>query len=418
MLTCVKSKSHRKTNMNLGYRLINLGVTSEISETEEKKIKVLNFCCSFGFLTAVFFLIFDLFLNQLDSLKLYSFLFQVVVFIIIYFLQYKECYNIARIIFLGLVFGTLFYNSNIAFKGFYAEYSYIILPLLALFFFDNKRLHYSVLLIAIVSFYIPNIYLEIYEEENFGYLNVLFLFMGTFLIVNYFKKQNKKNEFRLKLAYVELEDKRRNELAHLQLKSLKAQMNPHFMFNAMNSIQALILKENKHEAYEYLTKFASLIRENLNMSEKSFVYFEEELSLLKKYLELEKLRFQNNFEYKISGIENIRDIKIPSMIIQPFIENAIKHGLLHKTDGVKKVTIEFYQDEVLKCIVIDNGIGIQKSKEINILNNKEASFSTRAIHDRLGLLKDYYKTDIGFTYEKVKQGTKVIIKIPYVNLDE
>ena len=196
-------------------------------------------------------------------------------------------------------------------------------------------------------------------------------------------------------------------------------MNPHFMFNAMNSIQNLVLKGDKHKAYDYLTKFAALIRENLNMSEKSFIFFDEELLLLEKYLELEKLRFRDSFEYKIVGGEKLFHIKIPSMIIQPFVENAIKHGLLHKKEGIKKIILNFELKDVLHCTIIDNGVGIEESKRIKQRNGeKKASLSTKLIEERLMLLKDYYKSNIGFNYEKVKEGTKVIIKIPFIKEDE
>ncbi|CAL2105078.1 Histidine kinase [Tenacibaculum sp. 190524A02b] len=389
-----------------------------LSTLDSRRVTILNFCCLIMMVDVLFFFI-KRYLQDTLSYKIgVAYIVFVTCFLIVYLLQRNKWYYISKILFIVFFIGTVFYLSNVLFKNIHSEYNYIAIPILALLFFDKKWIHYLMLLLSMFLFFIPYYITKVHSVEYFIPTEKVFLFLILFIVVNFFKSLNSNNEKKLEKAYAELEEKKQGELAHLQLKSLKAQMNPHFMFNAMNSIQALILKENKHEAYEYLTKFASLIRENLNMSEKSFVYFEEELSLLKKYLELEKLRFQNNFEYKISGIENITDIKIPSMIIQPFIENAIKHGLLHKTDGVKKVTIEFYQEEILKCIVIDNGIGIQKSKEINMLNNKEASFSTKAIHDRLGLLKDYYKTDIGFTYEEVKQGTKVIIKIPYVNLCE
>ena len=254
----------------------------------------------------------------------------------------------------------------------------------------------------------------LYPIGIFNPLLLLTTFTGCYVILNYSQSLNRKNEAVLEKTYKELEERKKNELAHLQLKSLKAQMNPHFMFNAMNSIQNLVLKEDKHEAYSYLTKFSSLIRENLNMSEKSFVFFDEELSLLKKYLELEKLRFRNDFEYEIKGVENINEIKIPSMIIQSFVENAIKHGLLHKEKGTKKVSLEFFQEDVFKCVIIDNGIGIKASKKINENNhNKYESFSTKAIHDRLNLLKEYYKMDIGFVYKTIDEGTKVVLKVPY-----
>ena len=102
------------------------------------------------------------------------------------------------------------------------------------------------------------------------------------------------------------------------------------------------------------------------------------------------------------------------MIIQPFVENAIKHGLLHKTEGIKKVTIQFYLSDIFTCIITDNGVGLQASKEINEKNlNRETSFSTKAIQERLALLRNYYNSDIGFKYQNVKEGTKVVLKIPF-----
>lgn len=399
-------------------KLIGIGVFKNTLNLEIKRIKILNYCCAFGLFTAFFFLGFDFFLNLLDFKKVISFFVQIVVFTLIFFLQYRKQYEAARLLFLGLIFESIFYNANFAFVGFYGEYNYLILPLLSLFFFDKKYIHYLVLVLAICLFYIPNYYYKIYPEEYFGYLNVLFQFFGTFIIVNYFKSQNQKNEIALQKSYVKLEEAKEHEVAHLQLKSLRAQMNPHFMFNAMNSIQSLVLKGDKYEAYNYLTKFASLIRENLNMSEKSFTEFDEELALLKKYLELEELRFQENFEYEIIGEHEIGAIKIPSMIIQPFIENAIKHGLLHKIDGIKKVKISFIQEEVFKCIITDNGIGLKVSQAINKANHaKEISFSTKAIKERLTLLKNYYKADIGIVYEDVQIGTSVVIKIPYTTFE-
>ena len=209
-------------------------------------------------------------------------------------------------------------------------------------------------------------------------------------------------------------ERMQKQLVSSKLESLQSQMNPHFTFNALNSIQNLVLKGDKYEAYDYLTKFSLLIRENLNMSKKSFVQFDEELQLLKKYLELEKLRFREEFTYEIKGSENIGDIKIPTMIIQPYIENALKHGLLHKDGNDKKVIVEFKQEDVLICIITDNGIGIEASKKIKAKNKvTRESFSTKAIEDKLIFLKEYYKVDIGVSFENVVEGTKVIVKLPY-----
>ncbi|RBW61335.1 hypothetical protein DS884_03225 [Tenacibaculum sp. E3R01] len=403
---------------NVYKSIISIGVHGYLSQKTVKRIKILNFAAFFMGLNPLIALVVKYFTNDLPDKMALLFLLESVLYFSVLIVSYFKKYEAAKFLFIILFTSILFLHNNFLYKGEYTEYYYLVVPIGTLLFFDNKWVHYIFLIIALLLFFIPNYYLNIYDKESFGFFHVIPFFLGMFVAVQYFRNENIKNEDKLKKAYVELEDKKKNELAHLQLKSLKAQMNPHFMFNALNSIQSLILKEDKHEAYTYLSKFASLIRENLQMSEKSFVYFEEELSLLKKYLELEKLRFRDNFEYKIKGIENIEDIKIPSMIIQPFVENSIKHGLLHKVTGLKKVNIYFYQEEVFKCVIIDNGIGIEKSKEINTLNSKVASFSTKAIQERLTFLKDYYKSDIGFEYEKINEGTKVIVKIPYVNKDE
>ncbi|WBX75689.1 histidine kinase [Tenacibaculum ovolyticum] len=251
--------------------------------------------------------------------------------------------------------------------------------------------------------------LPFYKEWWFLLTIITFLFI---LIWFFFTKRFDELE-KIQRQAIEKERMQRALVAS-KLETLQSQMNPHFTFNALNSIQNLVLKGNKQEAYNYLTKFSLLLRENLLLSTKSFVYFDEELSLIKKYLELEKLRFRDNFVYEIKGEEFIDDIKIPTMIIQPFIENAIKHGLHHKIKGLRKIKIEFSQENLFKCVITDNGIGFKAAAEINKrTKNKSVSFSTKAINDKLKILKEFYKTDIGFEYVSTEKGTKVILKIPF-----
>lgn len=209
-------------------------------------------------------------------------------------------------------------------------------------------------------------------------------------------------------------------VAESSLTSLKAQMNPHFLFNAMNSVQSLILKEKKDDAYSYLTKLSRLIRETLNMSDKTWVYLDEEIEQITNYLELEKLRFSNDFSYQINIDETLYALKIPSMIIQPFVENAIKHGLLHK-DNEKYIAISFKMEkDLLECTVEDNGIGREASREINSLKpNYQESFSTNAIQKRFKLYQEYLKVNAGFEFKDLFNeqnkavGTRVTINIPY-----
>ncbi len=395
--------------------VVNIGVYNN-NENEHKKIKLLNvFCLTWGILICTFMFFDPFFSNKMNKSIVVHF-FSFLAIIAVYLLQKNRKYIYARVLFIIVLITVTFIFANYIEPSRMMENFYFIYPLVALILIDKKQITISIMILCWLLYYIPyKLIPSIYPSDMLNPILLLAVFIGSYVILNYSQLLNQKNEVKLKEAYKQLEEKKKNELAYLQLKSLKAQMNPHFMFNAMNSIQNLVLKGNKHEAYNYLTKFASLIRENLNMSEKSFVYFEEELSLLTKYLELEKLRFRDDFEYVLIGHQNIKDIKIPSMIIQPFVENSIKHGLLHKTSGIKKVTISFSQKEVFECEIVDNGIGIKASIEINTLNNKEESFSTKAIQDRLLLLKDYYKTDIGFKYVKIEEGTKVILKIPYID---
>lgn len=209
-------------------------------------------------------------------------------------------------------------------------------------------------------------------------------------------------------------------LAESSLTSLKAQMNPHFLFNAMNSIQALILKKQNKEAYEYLTELSELVRENLKMSDVGFVHFSDELNLIKKYLELEKLRFKETFSYQVENLIQSQEFYIPSMLIQPFIENGIKHGLLHKkTDRFLSIKFIENNKKSILCIITDNGIGRIASNKLNE-NRAYKSFSTSTIEKRFAILKEYFNLDINFSYEDLYEndkalGTRVTIKLPFTN---
>ncbi len=214
------------------------------------------------------------------------------------------------------------------------------------------------------------------------------------------------------------------QMRHSQLSALKAQMNPHFMFNALNSIQEIILMNNKREANMYLGKFADLMRITLDQSNKNAISLEDELKSLLLYLELEALRFETHFQYKIDVDDNVftPDVLIPAMLIQPYVENAIKHGLLHK-QGEKQLMIQFKleNEETLLCMITDNGIGRKRSAEINQLRaRKHTSFATGATLKRLELLNYGNEQRITVNFEDLKDergqdsGTKVLLVIPIV----
>lgn len=203
-----------------------------------------------------------------------------------------------------------------------------------------------------------------------------------------------------------------------KLKALRSQMNPHFIFNSLNSIQALILKERTDESYDYVVMFSNLVRKILSYSEKDFINLEDELEFLELYLSLESLRLKEDFEFSIT-YQGKQEIKVPSLMVQPFLENAIHHGLLHKS-GPKRLDIHFKFDENLQCVITDNGIGRKMVQEIqNRQNSKHVSFSLLATQKRMELLGEQYGHEAGLEiidlYEDgLAVGTKVLLKLPYI----
>jgi hypothetical protein len=233
---------------------------------------------------------------------------------------------------------------------------------------------------------------------------VFILMVSTLLIYKYkLNSQRKKSEMI-------------NELNLSKLTAIQSQMNPHFMFNALNSIQDLVLKGDIENSYTFISKFSSLVRMTLNYSDKDFIDFEKEIELLELYLTLEKLRFKKNLEYKIT-IDNEADIMIPPLLIQPFIENALVHGLLHK-EGNRRLSIHFHNADPLICIVEDNGIGREKAKAIKLRQRSEhASFSGKAIQKRFDILSQAMNSRFGYSYEDLYEnniaiGTRVTLTIP------
>ncbi len=180
-----------------------------------------------------------------------------------------------------------------------------------------------------------------------------------------------------------------NSLRQSTLTAIRSQMNPHFFFNALNTIQAFIFSDDKRNATNYLGKFSKLTRMVLEMSEKEFVSLSDEIQALTLYLELEKSRFGEDFEFQIeigSGLST-NSIYLPSMIIQPFVENAVKHGLLHQT-GQKFLRVAFRDEGNLLVIEVDdNGIGRKRSEELNRQRQeRHQSFSVQANKKRIDIL--------------------------------
>lgn len=246
------------------------------------------------------------------------------------------------------------------------------------------------------------------------------LLVSSTLYLFLFKARKKRELLSIELDLTQKQLQAEYQYRQSELKALKAQMNPHFLFNAINSVQALVLKGDKHEAYRYLSKFSHLTRQNLHMSEKHFVYLDQELELIRNYLDLEQLRFNHTLTYEITGTDDLEEIRVYPMIIQPFMENAIKHGLFHKP-GPKTLKVHFEKAEVLICTIEDNGIGRDAAR---VLQQNQSvphdSFSTGAIEKQLELLGIQYETELGFSISDIEDqgqlsGTRVVLKIPYLS---
>lgn len=233
--------------------------------------------------------------------------------------------------------------------------------------------------------------------------------LGLGLAFLYLKDRFQRQKERLKLE---------NDLLEMERKALRLQMNPHFIFNALDSISSFIFKKDPKMAVRYLNNFAKLMRLTLESSMEHIHPVETEVSILKNYLELEKLRFSDKFDYSIEVDEELDyTIGLPPMLIQPHVENAILHGLKPK-EGFGSLQISFQLDgEVLTCTIEDDGIGRAKARE---LPNKKAhrSMATQINRDRIDLLRasvdDLIELKIIDKFNQLGEacGTKVIIRLP------
>lgn len=247
------------------------------------------------------------------------------------------------------------------------------------------------------------------------------LLLAMFFI---YQMQLKKRAEIAELKLFETENKLNLErqLNHAELKALKSQMNPHFLFNAFNSIQEYIILNNRELASDYLGKFADLMRIYLNHSREKLITLEDEIKASELYLSLEKIRFEDELNYAINVDKNIDEthISIPPMLIQPFIENALKHGLLHKKKNKNlQLTFELDKDKAVICTIEDNGVGRKASAMLQSNNlKKHKSFATSATQNRIELLNVGREEDITLKIIDLEDedgnalGTKVIIRIP------
>lgn len=208
----------------------------------------------------------------------------------------------------------------------------------------------------------------------------------------------------------------------LKQKLLVSQMNPHFIFNSLNAIQNYIFKQDSLKAGTYLTQFSDLIRMILDYSRKDYITVESESKLLNNYLELQKLRFENKFDYSIMIDEKIdpETIQIPPMLAQPFIENAIEHGIFYKKEKGRVDVRLFYEEKNLVYEIEDNGVGLEEAMKLkNKLKSSYESLATIITKERMSTLSEQMKSkiEIEITDKKIispdNSGVKVRFVVPF-----
>ena len=214
------------------------------------------------------------------------------------------------------------------------------------------------------------------------------------------------------------------QLAEARLAALQAQMNPHFVFNALNSIKRMILDGDNDKASRYLSKFAQMIRMTLEHSKEVFVTLDENITYLKAYLDMERLRFDDGFSYTLTTDETIdrSETVLPSMMIQPLVENAIWHGLL-QAEGSKHLRIEFGQEaNRIACIVEDNGIGYRKAEQLRKQQRPlHRSVGLENLRKRIRIINEKYQTDARLEIIDLKEsginghGTRVVLEMNILN---
>jgi tetratricopeptide (TPR) repeat protein len=224
-----------------------------------------------------------------------------------------------------------------------------------------------------------------------------------------------------KLLKDAMEQSFEKKLADSELQALRAQMNPHFLFNCLNSINSFIIKNNQEKASEYLTKFSKLIRRVLSNSKEKKVTLSNELEALELYIEMEALRFNDKFQYELNIDKDLEVdyIEVPPLIIQPYVENSIWHGLMHKSDKDGKLAIKITQEKnVLIYVIEDNGIGREASAKIKSKSaERQKSFGMSITKERLKYTNNKKNETTNIVVEDLKDsegnvaGTRVTIKI-------
>jgi len=271
------------------------------------------------------------------------------------------------------------------------------------------------------------------QQKNFLFILLSVLGLAGFFVYRsiYLNRKNERLRLQNELAVQRLESEKKyaelkRQASDLQMQALRAQMNPHFIFNSLSSINWFIMENDKDIASDYLTRFSRLMRMVLN-AQKPMIPLEDELKMLQLYLDMERLRLEYSFDYSITFTNAIDagTVSIPPMLLQPFCENSIWHGFRNK-EGQGQININIRtEDHLLECMITDNGIGRKQAAAFKKKSpKKEGSMGLAITRERLALFSEENNANANFEIEDLADehgtstGTRVILRIAYKELVE
>lgn len=247
-----------------------------------------------------------------------------------------------------------------------------------------------------------------FYETVWFIVSAIVLFIALTIIIGINRVQN----FRKK---AEEKERVRRQMAELEMKAIQAQMNPHFIFNSLNSIKYYLSINDQLNADVYIDHFSKLLRDFLETGSRNFIALHKEKQIMRSYLELEKQRMHPSFDYELNCEEALRNVSIPTHLIQPFIENSIKHGINHSSKKCL-LTLDFKKEgEAIVCTIEDNGIGREKAKEINKHRGDHTSKGVEIVLEKIRIVKEIYNLQIRLTivdkYDNQGESTGTLVQL-------
>ncbi|MEL6252196.1 MAG: histidine kinase, partial [Bacteroidota bacterium] len=261
-----------------------------------------------------------------------------------------------------------------------------------------------------LSAFQPNEFMLSYQKNKKTIIQIFWWISGLFnlyLLYFLFYQRPKRKREKLKAERIETE-----------LRAIRSQMNPHFLFNSLSSVQNLINQADPERANYYLSRFSQLVRKVLNHSEQAMVPLADELKVVDLYCELEALRFKFEYQIETDPEIDVQLTEVPSMLIQPYVENAVRHGIAMQAGSGRIRVLVKEEDGYIKIEVEDNGMGIRKHMQEVAEKSEKSGFGLRLSEDRIEKINERYNLNIGVAiYDRrdepeVSHGTRVIINIP------